>query len=382
MIKTEQKITTESAFDFSLVGPKERIVFFDIETTGLKAGSSQLYLIGTATFEDGGWVLRQFFAESPGEEMVVLKSFKDLVNSRASAGRPILVSYNGDTFDIPYLKSVGIQYGLGDIFQNTISFDLYRFIKPCKEIMGTPNMRLKTVEKLCGICREDTYDGGELIYVYEEFLRLKNILKGGCEDNELNDGLKENCLKCLLLHNAEDVADMPKVMELYGYRLLKDGDFDFLSAEVIEVPKVKGKSGLVLDVKFKLRTSLPKEFYKERPGMTVSASGEDPLLLELCLDIYCGELRYYFVDYKNYYYLPAEDRAVHKSLASFVPADHRVKATAATCYTRKEGRFFPEPAPIFVPVFHETKDGTRYAELTEEALADGEKWKELLLALL
>ena len=379
MIRTDTILEKEPGFDFSLIGPKERIVFFDIETTGLKASNSQLYLIGAAVYEDGAWHVRQFFAESPVEEVPVLTEFSKLLREKAGDGRVILVTYNGDTFDIPYLKTICSQYSLGDIFRNCVSFDLYRYIKPCKKEMGVPDLKLKTVEKICGIDREDKYGGGELIYVYEEYLRLNNIIKGGCEDNTLNDGLRENCLRCLLLHNEEDVADMLSSMGLYGYRLLKDGEFDFTGAEVAEVP---GLSSKVLDVKFTLRCPLPKELYVEEPQYVISASGKDRNLLELCLTLAEGEMRYFFADWKNYYYLPEEDRAVHRSLASFVPAERRKKATAETAYAKKEGLFFPEPKPVFCPVFRKTAKGALYAELTGEVLTDGEKWKELLLAVL
>ena len=63
-----------------------------------------------------------------------------------------------------------------------------------------------------------------------------------------------------------------------------------------------------------------------------------------------GELKYFYPDYKNYYYLPQEDTAVHKSLGEFVDRSARKKATAATCYTRKKGRFLPQPQPLFDPV--------------------------------
>ena len=52
---------------------------------------------------------------------------------------------------------------------------------------------------------------------------------------------------------------------------------------------------------------------------------------------FVGELKYFFDNYKDYYYLPAEDTAMHKSVASYVDKEHRRQATAATCYTRHEG---------------------------------------------
>ena len=43
--------------------------------------------------------------------------------------------------------------------------------------------------------------------------------------------------------------------------------------------------------------------------------------------------RLYYLDYKNYYYLPNEDMAVHKSVAVSVDRTHREKAAPENCYT-------------------------------------------------
>ena len=64
-----------------------------------------------------------------------------------------------------------------------------------------------------------------------------------------------------------------------------------------------------------------------------------------------GTLYHYFPDYKEYYYLPEEDTAMHKSVAGFVDPAHRRKATAQTCYVKKEGVFLPQTDERFLPSF-------------------------------
>lgn len=54
-----------------------------------------------------------------------------------------------------------------------------------------------------------------------------------------------------------------------------------------------------------------------------------------------GELKHFYKDYKNYYYLPAEDTAYHRSVSEFVDKNARVRATARTAYTKKTGTFVP-----------------------------------------
>ena len=59
-MKTEEIILN----NFQLKYPLERlallsdILFLDIETTGFLTGSSSIYLIGCAYYEDGNWKLR------------------------------------------------------------------------------------------------------------------------------------------------------------------------------------------------------------------------------------------------------------------------------------------------------------------------------------
>ena len=48
---------------------------------------------------------------------------------------------------------------------------------------------------------------------------------------------------------------------------------------------------------------------------------------------------------KNYYYLPSEDRAVHKSVGTYVEKDHRCKASPENCYYPMYSVFLPLPRP-------------------------------------
>ena len=52
--------------------------------------------------------------------------------------------------------------------------------------------------------------------------------------------------------------------------------------------------------------------------------------------LFNNKLKYYFENYKEYYYLPEEDMAIHKSLAIYVDKKFRVKATPTTSYTYVE----------------------------------------------
>ena len=85
--------------------------------------------------------------------------------------------------------------------------------------------------------------------------------------------------------------------------------------------------------------------------------------MNLAVTLYDGELKYFFVDYKNYYYLPAEDCAIHKSVGTYVDRSARKQATARTCYQKKKGCFVPQPSPVFTPLFYHEYKGQAYGEL-------------------
>ena len=76
-------------------------------------------------------------------------------------------------------------------------------------------------------------------------------------------------------------------------------------------------------------------------------------------------MKFFFDHPEDYYYLPAEDMAIHKSVATYVDKDFRKKATADNCYTKKDAIFVPQYETLITPFFKESnKDKLTYFELT------------------
>ena len=67
-----------------------------------------------------------------------------------------------------------------------------------------------------------------------------------------------------------------------------------------------------------------------------------------------GELKHFISDYKNYYYIPLQDCAIHKHVASYLDPRERIPAKATTCYQRHRGLFLPQKKALFKPVFQES----------------------------
>ena len=91
--------------------------------------------------------------------------------------------------------------------------------------------------------------------------------------------------------------------------------------------------------------------------------------LSLTIPVITDSLKFFFPNYKEYYYLIKEDMAIHKSVATYVDKDFRKKATADNCYTKKDAIFVPQYETLITPFFKESsKDKLTYFELTREFL--------------
>ena len=78
-----------------------RLLFVDIETTGLAGGAgTYAFLVGCGWFESGTFRVRQFVLARHGAERALLE---DVAGTAAEAGA--LVTYNGKTFDMPLLET-------------------------------------------------------------------------------------------------------------------------------------------------------------------------------------------------------------------------------------------------------------------------------------
>jgi uncharacterized protein YprB with RNaseH-like and TPR domain len=79
----------------------EKWLFLDTETTGLAGGTgTYAFLIGLAWWDAGGLQVEQFFMRDFAEEHSLLQELSQRV-----AERPVLVTFNGKSFDWPLLES-------------------------------------------------------------------------------------------------------------------------------------------------------------------------------------------------------------------------------------------------------------------------------------
>ena len=81
------------------IAPLDKILFFDIETTGFTAKSSHVYLIGCAYYDGHTFQLIQWFSETSEDEKYVIQAFFEF-----SENFTHIVHFNGNNFDIPFIQ--------------------------------------------------------------------------------------------------------------------------------------------------------------------------------------------------------------------------------------------------------------------------------------
>lgn len=329
------------------IAPLDKLLFIDIETTGFTAKSSSLYLIGAAYFYSGCWHIKQWFAENYNDEQSVLNDFFSFARDYTH-----LVHFNGNNFDLPYLLQKCEMYKLPHNFDKFEGIDIYKRISPYKSFLHTPNCKQKTLEELLGIDREDIYSGGDLIGFYHEYVRNPN---------------KETC-HTLLLHNSDDMKGMLLILPLLAFYDLFNSPIKAKKVQSNQFVDYHGHNRRELLMKLELPTPLPMSISNLSNGCYFSGEGTEGILK---VPVFEEEMKYFYSNYKDYYYLPEEDTALHKSVASFVDKEHRTQATAATCYTRKYSTYLPQWDIFTEPFFKRNyKSKELFFELTDNMKKD------------
>ena len=380
-VKTEIETTPLLPSSLSNVSPEE-CMFLDIETTGFRPESSRLYLIGVVCRKKHTWEAVQWIAENSREEAALLRIF-------SAFSRPFRawIHFNGERFDLPYLRE---KYRLLEIplpEPPEYSADLYQDFRPLRGLLGLKHLNQKALEEHLGYHRKDCFSGGELIQVYRDYCKSPD----------------EKALDQLLLHNLDDLRGMLLLTQYYSYLRLgtnlperielkaaepkeppkqqtadpmeppkqqaadQDGRMEPLDAEQAEFP---ADSPFSLELYFPLAEPVPVPFCHSTLLSGLYAEGGSA---KICIRPFQGRLKHFFDNWKEYDYLPLEDQAIHRSVASFVDPAYRRRATAETCYIPKEGTFLPQisASPFLSPAFKQSgKDRISYFEMPSIPFGD------------
>lgn len=187
ILEYDEKLTFKSKYY------DEEAVFLDIETTGLSPMRSFIYLIGLVFIDLKAMTMHitQLIAEDRDEEEEILKLMKERLK-----GYKTVVTYNGNSFDLPFIAKRSERYGIEPIAMD--SFDMYEKLRLHKDTLKLDGLKQKNIEKKLGITREDRYNGGECISFYKDYVKNKN----------------QESFDRFVLHNYDDLLYMPATMSI------------------------------------------------------------------------------------------------------------------------------------------------------------------------
>lgn len=177
----------------------EDYVFLDIETLGLF--SRPIILFGVGKVENGNLIVHQYLIRDINEEQSALTATIDHLSIEQAA----LITFNGKSFDVPYVSDRLAYYGMG-CFGGIPHFDVLHFSRRRWKDHLT-SLRLASLETaILGIHRHDDIPGQMVPEFYETYLRT-----GNCGP-----------LVPIIEHNKQDVISLALLFfylmgESYGY---------------------------------------------------------------------------------------------------------------------------------------------------------------------
>lgn len=337
--------------------PKDNLLIFDIETTGLSARNCCCYLIGCIYFSENIWYYRQWLAECFDDEHKILEHFCDFAKTFDT-----LIHFNGDSFDIPFIRKRLTFYNSKNVFEFKNNIDVFRLTKTCANILKLDNYTQKNIEQFMNIERTDRLCGKELIEVYKHFIAFK----------------EEENLNLLLLHNYEDVYGLLNILPILSYTCIAKS-VDRLKC--VHYPNESGNITFEFESDYTFPVNL--NIFKEADSFSKINVNLTEKTLHVNISVLSKQLKYFFSNYKDYYYLVQEDQAIHKSVATYVDKAYRVPAKASTCYIKKQGNFIIKPHNYDAKAFkHDYTDKFSYMELTDELINSEENCINYIKALL
>lgn len=158
-------------------------IILDIETTGVSRTDSSVIIVGII---DSSGNIMQFAIDNIEEEAQLLKTVKPHLDNRD------IITYNGQSFDIPFLKSRYEFFNM-ESFEENSQFDIYRYFITNRLITDIETFNLQDIEKYFTIDRFENF----------EFEKDRDIYK---DLNNIN-------LEKILLHNKYDIVNTYKVFE-------------------------------------------------------------------------------------------------------------------------------------------------------------------------
>ena len=167
------KMADAGEFDKVAIDP-EQWLFLDTETTGLAGGTgTYAFMVGIAWWDAGGLQVEQFFMRDLDEEHSLLLELSERMQER-----PVLVTFNGKSFDWPLLETRYRMTRSVPAFSPRLHLDL---LHPARQLwrLRLGSVRLKDLERhvlsaegrRVDWSRQDDIDSSLIPQMYFDYLR-------------------------------------------------------------------------------------------------------------------------------------------------------------------------------------------------------------------
>jgi hypothetical protein len=149
----------------SRMDPTDGLIFFDLETTGLRGGAGTVaFVVGFGCFDGARFLVWQFVLPSFASERRLLAAVTAAV-SRAHT----VVTFNGKSFDMPFMEMRWLYHRLATPLPSLRHLDL---LHPARRFWGPDTGGLGALEdRVLGFRRRDDVSGYEIPSRYFSFLR-------------------------------------------------------------------------------------------------------------------------------------------------------------------------------------------------------------------
>jgi uncharacterized protein YprB with RNaseH-like and TPR domain len=200
----------------------EKWLFLDTETTGFIGGAGNFaFLIGLAWWDAGGIQIEQLFMRNPEEEYSVLLELAQRLRKR-----PVLVTFNGKSFDWPLLMS---RFQLTRAIEVPLLDSHLDFLHPAREIWKLQIGRVKLGDleehvlgtESLGWSRHEDIDSALIPGIYFDYVRGRAVqpLEGVFRHNRMDlRGLAALAARVLqaLSRSEATPENKDQALELYG----------------------------------------------------------------------------------------------------------------------------------------------------------------------
>ena len=327
--------------------PKDKILIYDIDTTSFEAANGCVFMIGVLFFDNtstgGELVSHHYFSEKISEELTIIETFLDF-----STEYTICLSYKGESFDIPFISKRLFDLkkqnsGNKDLCDRlsalytklqslrSRSYDLYNEIHAVKAGLNFTSSKLDSLRKILGQSVPERISGENISKFYVEHIaamKLKALQEISCKPENtgyireyvrkpipdelahISSDSGDRFLDNILARNLENMEAVLYIMKLSHLFVMRRGSFDVTIGSV--------------------------------PTVTFSISERD-FHIDIPVEIQTLNLKIFYANFKDYYYFPSEDMAIHKSIAEFTGTGSKKKATSKTAYANVSGDFIRIP---------------------------------------